>query len=92
MSVCEVDGHLIKTEGVGECYMRDPHSASFRCVRVIITTEGSNFLLGLSDLKNLQLLDPQFPHFLGTGSERRKPKDVPPIPQPTSHQEVDSPE
>ena len=61
-------------------------STSFRKVRTIITREGSNFLVGLKDLKNLQLIDPSFPKFLGGPDQRRK--DPPHVPQPRTYLKI----
>ena len=53
ITVRGADGNIIDTAGVGEAYLCDPMSTSFRKVRIIITKKGSNFLIGLKDLKNL---------------------------------------
>ena len=58
VTVRGADGKIIQTAGVGFAYMRDPTSKSFRKLRLIVTKLGESLLVGLKDLKNLQLIDP----------------------------------
>ena len=84
MTVRGADGNLVQTAGVGEAFLRDPISKSFRKLRVIVTKKGESFLVGLKDLKNLKLIDSDFPRFLGTEEERRSTPQIDNIhtPQP----------
>ena len=45
--------------------MKVPASPSWRRVKVIVTKMGSNFLFSNADLKNLGILPPNFPEYIG---------------------------
>ena len=51
--------------GTSYVYMKVPASPSWRRVKVIITKTGNNFLLSNVDLKNLGILSPNFPEYIG---------------------------
>ena len=45
--------------------MKVPACPSWRRVKVIVTRTGDNFLLSNADLKNLGILSPNFPEYIG---------------------------
>ena len=59
------DGGKIQVGGSSSIFLRDSKSPSWRKVKIVITRLGSNFLLSNSNLKNLQLLSPSFPNYIG---------------------------
>ena len=59
------DGQRLSSIGTSYIYMKVPASPSWRRVKVIVTKTGSNFLLSNADLKNLGILPPNFPEYIG---------------------------
>ena len=57
--------------GVGSASLRDPACSHYKKLRFIVTVQGSYTLISCNDLKNLHLLHPQFPEFIGQGVNRR---------------------
>ena len=63
------DGQKLSSIGTSYIYMKVPASPSWRREKVIVTKTGNNFLLSNADLKNLGILSPNFPEYIG---ERRR--------------------
>ena len=69
VSVRGASGQKISVIGTSYVYISDKKSPWWRHVKVVVTESGDNFLLSNADLKNLELLSPKFPAYLG---KRRK--------------------
>ena len=65
-------------EGVGEIWAHDPLATYWKKVKVVVTRDGSWTLISPKDQKRLLLLEPNYPHFLGTGKYRRSNPGSPP--------------
>ena len=64
-SVRGADRQKLSSIGTSYVYMKVPACPSWRRVKVIITKTGDNFLLSNADLKNLGILSPNFPEYIG---------------------------
>ena len=71
VTVRGADSNIIKLAGVGFAYMRDTECSHWKRVHLIITVQGSHTLISCSDLKNLHLLNGNFPEFIREGKARR---------------------
>ena len=67
VSVRGTDGKKLSSMGTSYVYMKVPASPSWRWVKGIITKTGDNFLQSHADLKNLGILSPNFPEYIGKG-------------------------
>ena len=71
VTVRGADSNKIMITGVGYTFLHDPACSHYKKLRIIVTVQGSYTLISCNDLKNLHLLHPQFPEFIGQGAARR---------------------
>ena len=64
-SVRGADGQRLSSIGTSYIYTKVPASPTWRRIKVIVTKTGNNFLLSNADLKNLGILSPNFPEYIG---------------------------